>query len=62
MKKMKLDADSLHVATFPTLPDAARDARGTVDGHQMAATPTCPTFPVTKCPWSAFDTCQIYCD
>ncbi|HEX8696677.1 MAG TPA: hypothetical protein VF746_29940 [Longimicrobium sp.] len=58
MKKLKLEIDTLRVDSFA--PAAApEEPRGTVAGH--AATTTCPTWPLTQCPWSAFPTCGIQC-
>lgn len=58
MRKLKLDPESLRVDTFPVAA-APAPGRGTVAAHE--ATTTCPTFPLTQCPWSAFPTCGIYC-
>jgi hypothetical protein len=39
MKKLKLDVDSLAVASFLTV--AAAEGRGTVAARELGATPTC---------------------
>lgn len=41
MKKLRLDADALAVESFRTLATAV-EARGTVAGREMEATPACP--------------------
>lgn len=58
MKKLKLELDTLRVDSFAPAPEPEKPG-GTVAGH--AATPTCPTHPLTQCPWSAFPTCGIWC-
>ncbi|MFL5537415.1 MAG: hypothetical protein ACJ8J0_00390 [Longimicrobiaceae bacterium] len=41
MKKLRLNVDALVVESFGTLA-AAVDARGTIAGREMEATPACP--------------------
>lgn len=59
MRKLKLSLEELRVATFAVAPQPAPE-RGTVAAH-VAATTTCPTFPLFECPRSAFPTCGIQC-
>ncbi len=55
MKKLRLDVETLSVATFATAP--ARTPRGTVQAH--AATPTCQvTSGIDSCWCSEYVSCD----